>query len=185
MKKFIAGVAVGALIFGAVPVFADSIKSLVGVKVTGVYTVEQDGKKIADGAVLNGSAYVPVRAIANATGTSLTVEGKKITLESQKESTGDDGVPSPENLDRRNQIIRLENDIISKKNWIEVEKAYIQTNEKGIDEQEAREEPVPGQIDGLKRNIEESRKKIAQYEKEIADIEAEIALIQAEIDASK
>lgn len=87
MKKFITGIVVGALLFGAVPAFANSVKSLIGTKVTGIYTVEQDGKKITDGVVLNGSAYVPVRAIAEATGTGLTVEGKTIILEGKSKLT--------------------------------------------------------------------------------------------------
>jgi hypothetical protein len=81
LKKFIVGIVVGALLFGAVPAFANSVKSLIGTKVTGIYTVEQDGKKLTDAVVLNGSAYVPVRAIAEATGTGLAVEGKAIILE--------------------------------------------------------------------------------------------------------
>ena len=69
MKKFIAGVVVGACLFGAVPVFADSIKSLIGAKVEGVYSIEHNGQKIAEGLIINGSAYVPVRTMANVTNT--------------------------------------------------------------------------------------------------------------------
>ncbi|MNM96142.1 hypothetical protein D3C81_1086090 [compost metagenome] len=47
---------------------------------TGTYAVVKDGKKIADAAIINGSAYAPVRAVAQAAGTALTVEGKTITM---------------------------------------------------------------------------------------------------------
>lgn len=81
MKKFALGIIVGALLFGAMPAFADTVSNLLGKKVEGVYTVQtEDGKKIADAAVINGSTYAPVRAVAEATGTTLTVEGKVITL---------------------------------------------------------------------------------------------------------
>ncbi len=88
MKKFISGFVIGALLFGTIPVFADTINNLVGKKVDGVYTVQtSDGKKIADAAVINGSTYAPVRAVAEATGTTLTVEGKVITLGETEVST--------------------------------------------------------------------------------------------------
>ncbi|OMD92415.1 hypothetical protein BSK49_03820 [Paenibacillus odorifer] len=79
MKKFVSGVIVGALLFGGASVFADSA-SLIGQKVQGLFTVEKNGSKVADALVINGSAYAPVRAVAEATGTKLTVEGKKIIM---------------------------------------------------------------------------------------------------------
>ncbi len=80
-KQFIAGFVTAALIFGAVPAFANTVSSLMGKKVDGVYTVQTAaGKKIGEAAVINGSTYAPVRAVAEATGTTLTVEGKVITL---------------------------------------------------------------------------------------------------------
>lgn len=80
VKKFITGFVAGALLFSAIPAFAGSVKSIVGARVSGVYTVKQEGQKIAEGAIINGSAYVPVRAMAEATDTPLKVQGKVITL---------------------------------------------------------------------------------------------------------
>ncbi|OMD44298.1 hypothetical protein [Paenibacillus odorifer] len=79
MKKFVSGVIVGALLFGGASVFADSA-SLIGQKVQGLFTVEKGGAKVADAIIINGSAYAPVRAISEATGTKLTIEGKKIIM---------------------------------------------------------------------------------------------------------
>lgn len=82
MKKFILGIFVGALLFGAVPAFAESTIDLMRAKITGVFEIERtDGSKIADAPVINGSAYVPVRALTDAAGIPLTVKGKKIILE--------------------------------------------------------------------------------------------------------
>ncbi|MFD2876633.1 hypothetical protein ACFTAO_12760 [Paenibacillus rhizoplanae] len=53
--------------------------------------MEQDGKKIADAVIINGSAYVPVRAMSEATGTGLAVEGKRITMESKAAATVETG----------------------------------------------------------------------------------------------
>lgn len=180
MKKFIAGVAVGALIFGAVPVFADSIKSLVGTKVTGVYTVEQDGKKIADGAVLNGSAYVPVRAIANATGTSLTVEGKKITLGSK--TIQDDS------NSKVNQMVTLES---KKKDILEGIKGAeggVQRYETDIlpRAQKNHEDTIGTDTEGYYKGwLDDRTAEYNEYKDKLAQLQAELKEVEAQIETLK
>ncbi|MDH6369765.1 hypothetical protein CA600_24635 [Paenibacillus sp. VTT E-133280] len=83
MKKKIVGIVAAALLLGGSIGFAAS-SSLIGAKVSGMYTIKQDGKKIADAIVVNNSAYVPVRTMSEATGAGLTVEGKTIILESKE-----------------------------------------------------------------------------------------------------
>jgi hypothetical protein len=83
MKKKIVGIVAAALLLGGSIGFAAS-SSLIGTKVSGMYTIKQDGKKIADAIVVNNSAYVPVRTMSEATGAGLTVEGKTIILESKE-----------------------------------------------------------------------------------------------------
>lgn len=85
MKKLITGAIAGALLLTSVSVFADST-SLVGKKVQGLFAVEQNGSKIADAVIIDGVAYAPVRAVSQAAGVQLTVEGKKIIM---KESESD------------------------------------------------------------------------------------------------
>jgi hypothetical protein len=87
MKKFISGVLVGALLFGGASAFADSV-GLIGQKVQGLFSIEKDGKKIAEAVVIKGTAYAPVRAVAEATGSNLTVEGKKIIMGENNPSSG-------------------------------------------------------------------------------------------------
>lgn len=80
MKKFVSGIIVGALLFAGASAFADSTV-LTGKKVSGMYVIEKrSGGKIADAAIIDGTAYAPVRAVAEATGAKLTVEGKKIIV---------------------------------------------------------------------------------------------------------
>ncbi|MCG7407681.1 hypothetical protein MH117_09620 [Paenibacillus sp. ACRRX] len=184
MKKFISGIVVGALLFGGTSIFADSIKNLVGEKVTGIYVVEQGGKKIADGAIINGSAYVPVRAIADATGTPLTVKGKKITL-SGKTVLNEGNALSEEALALTNKIAKLRGDISSIKVNITAENVSIKTYVDAITEEKAREEKIPGRLSGLEENLSKSRKVVADYQTQIDVAEAEIIRIQAEIDTSK
>lgn len=169
MKKFVAGVIVGALLFGAIPVFADSI-SLIGAKVTGVFAVEKNGKKIADAAVINGSTYVPVRVMAEATGTPLNVEGKKITLGLKDSSTD----PIAELTAKRG---KLDNELSSTKTDLNIaETVFLPDLQKELEKAEA--DPVlstfPGTVDILKQKIEEQKTLIEGYKKRIPELEAEL-----------
>lgn len=65
--------------FGGASAFAAS--GLLGQKVQGVFTIEKDGAKIAEAAIINGSAYAPLRAVADATGTDIGIQGKKIIID--------------------------------------------------------------------------------------------------------
>ena len=92
MKKLISGAIAGALLLTSITVFADSA-SLVGKKVQGLFTVEQNGTKIADAVIIDGVAYAPVRAVSQAAGVQLTVEGKKIIMkDSELDTTKDEPV---------------------------------------------------------------------------------------------
>lgn len=180
MKKFIAGVMVGALIFGAAPVFADTVKSLIGQKVTGVYTVEHGGKKLADGAVINGSAYVPVRAMAEATNTPLSVEGKKIKLGQATEQ------------DVNNEKVHQINVLESKKRELE----------RGIDEAEggiklyetdiiplAREFYENASNDAYKQEykerLEKRIKEYDEYKTKLNQLQTELKEVEAQIESLK
>ncbi|MEK5415069.1 hypothetical protein [Paenibacillus sp. FSL L8-0708] len=78
MKKFVVGFVSGAMIFSGATAFAAS--GLLGQKVQSVVTIEKAGVKIADGAVINGSIYAPVQAMAKATGTTVTIKDKRVTI---------------------------------------------------------------------------------------------------------
>jgi len=89
MKKWVylvSGVVIGALVATAGNAFADQLKSLVGKKVTGEYTVVVNGKELSDkGAVIDGRTNVPVRGVSQALGADIRVEGKKILVTSSKQ----------------------------------------------------------------------------------------------------
>jgi hypothetical protein len=176
----ISGLVVGALIFGGVPTFA-AVKSIIGAKVTGVYSVEQNGKKIADAAVINGSTYAPVRAIAEATGTSLTVEGKRIILDVNEGGSvpleGD--ALSPEELELTNQIQKLRREVLTNHQFIESENETIKMYEDKIAEENSRTEKVPSRIEGLNANIAKSKERIAEYQTKIDFAETEIKQLEA------
>lgn len=103
MKKFAHKVAyiAGGIIIGVVfstsaGAFADTVKSMVGKKVTGEYTIVVDGNKLSDkGAVIDSRANVPARALSEALGATVKVEGRTITINSNdtQSVTGDSNTP--------------------------------------------------------------------------------------------
>lgn len=84
MKKLayiLGGTVLGFVLASSSGAFADAVKSLVGKKVTGEYTVIVNGEKLADkGAIIDGRANVPVRGISEELGADIKVEGKTIIV---------------------------------------------------------------------------------------------------------
>jgi len=63
------------------------VKSLIGKKVTGEYSIVVNGKTLTDkGSIIDGRANVPIRALADSIGADIKVEGKTIII-----STGGNG----------------------------------------------------------------------------------------------
>ena len=60
------------------------LKSMIGQNVTGELTVVVNGKELpSKGAVINGTTNAPVRALVDAVGGELTLEGKTINITTQ------------------------------------------------------------------------------------------------------
>ena len=90
MKKLshmLIGVVVGALVATAGSAAAAQI-SMIGKKVTGEYTVKVNGKTLTDkGSVIDGRANVPVRALSDALGANLAIEGRTIIVSTDEEKS--------------------------------------------------------------------------------------------------
>ncbi|MNW52574.1 hypothetical protein D3C74_300990 [compost metagenome] len=84
MKKWVyllTGILVGAIVATTGSAAAAQIKSLVGQKVTGELNVVINGQKLQDkGAVIAGKTNAPVRAISDAIGGELTLNGNTIYI---------------------------------------------------------------------------------------------------------
>lgn len=80
----------GAFILGVVMAsnagtVAAKVNSLIGKKVTAELSVVVNGKELADkGAVVEGRTNAPVRAIAEAIGGEVVLEGNKVTITTSK-----------------------------------------------------------------------------------------------------
>lgn len=92
MKKvaYIAGgILIGFVFSTTAGVFADTVKSVVGKKVTGEYSIVVDGKSLSEkGAVIDSRANVPARALSEALGADVQVSGKTITITSGNVESG-------------------------------------------------------------------------------------------------
>ncbi|NWL87547.1 hypothetical protein DMN77_08010 [Paenibacillus sp. 79R4] len=174
MKKFIAGFIVSALLFGAIPAFADGVKSIFGAKVTGIYTVQKpNGEKVAEGAVLNGSAYVPVRAMSEAVNRPLTVDSKKKVI-----ILGDTSGSVSSSYDELN----------IKKNALldKLKVAETAINEYETDVIPRAKDRVEGAINEVERDqktefLNERTKELEQYKSELGDLQKQLAEIDAKI----
>lgn len=175
MKKFAHKVAyiAGGIIIGVVfstsaGAFADQVKSLVGKKVTGEYTVIVDGKKLSDkGSVIDSRANVPARALSEALGADVKVSGKTITITSESEES----------------VVTQEPSSVSNV-YTGKSKAYLESMQ---NEYKTKIIPpiVQGRDDVLK-GLEEVRKSnnaeaITKWEKSLAEYDAEIAKSEAEL----
>lgn len=171
MKKFISGLIVGALLFSGVSVFADSI-SLVGQKVLvqGLFSIEKNGKKVDDAIIINSTAYAPVRSVSEATGATLTVEGKKIIMSGSETATGT-AISNDPSVDLKAKRDETAADILRL--------------EKGIKDLE--ENVLPGlresaEILSTNGKIgERAKDTLAQYEAQLVKDKTELAFYRAEL----
>jgi hypothetical protein len=88
MKKYVVGFLAGVLLTFSMSAYADDIKNLVGQKVQGTVAVKVNGAQVADGVIIKGTSYAPVRSLTEAAGLDVSydkgvvtvVNGIKITL---------------------------------------------------------------------------------------------------------
>ncbi|MEK5420164.1 hypothetical protein [Paenibacillus sp. FSL L8-0708] len=171
MKKKIIGVIAAALLLGSSIGYAAS-SSLIGAKVTGLFTIQkEDGTKIADAVIINGSAYAPVRAVSEATGASLTVKGKTITMGS-KEAVAETGTTVAE------PVATLEASVDTAK--LKERVTALESRVKLFDDAIAKEDAnfylmeTPDQQESAKKFIEDLKARRAEASADLADIKAQL-----------
>lgn len=167
MKKFVSGVIVGAFLFAGVSAFADS-SSLIGQKVQGLFAVEKGGTKIADAVIINGSAYAPVRAVSQAAGVGLTVEGK--TIKMSEPTTTPEVVSNPEPTATP---ISVET---TNKSTISSEKA----KEQKIASFQSKLVTISGNIAMTEAQLRDKPENV-EYQQKLADLKAQYAELQSQL----
>lgn len=176
MKKFISGIIVGALLFAGTSVFADSV-GLIGQKVQGLFIIEKSGSKIADAVIINGSAYAPVRAVADATGSELKVEGKKIIMSDPSAKTVD---INGEEVNVSIRIKYLQDQIKTYQDSIADIQGKIAKEEKNIEvsTSDGNKEIFQWNVDDYKKQIVSIQAKIDAANKEIAALQAQVTALE-------
>lgn len=178
MKKvaYIAGgILIGFVLSTSAGAFADSVKSLVGKKVSGEYTVIVDGKTLSDkGAVIDGKANVPVRGISEALGADIKVSGKTITITSPDEPTASEAEDNKyTNMSKQSieeSVRTLKQNLIPFNERVRADlvKAIEQAEEAGLAEL----------ANGKRAELAETDARIAQANADIAQAEAALAALK-------
>ncbi|QJC53051.1 hypothetical protein HGI30_16705 [Paenibacillus albicereus] len=174
MKKFVCGVLVGVLLTAGGSAFAAST-GLVGKKVQGVYAIMKDGKKLADAAVIDGAAYAPVRAVAEASGAVLTVEGRSIKM---AEATIVNSSPDDSNKESKAD---LEKKLTIQKNLESLFEASLANLEGGLPSLEAGaavgNERSKATLESVKAEIEKTKDSLVKFQAEIQRLEEALKLL--------
>lgn len=118
MRGYLIGILIGAALMFSASAFADDIKSLVGLEIQGEFPVAVNGKILdAKAEVINGSSFLPVRAISDAVGydtqfdasTGIQLTKKEISkVDTNQETiviTNTPPTPLPMTLDQINKQI--------------------------------------------------------------------------------
>ncbi|MGG3840758.1 stalk domain-containing protein [Paenibacillus thiaminolyticus] len=186
MKKctyLLSGVIIGAIVATAGTALADEVKTLIGKKVTGEYTVLVNGKELQDkGAVIDGRTNVPVRGISNALGVDMKVEGKKIIITS--DDTGSVSEPEPTNsnnpyIGKSKADLEKSRDSLQNETLANFEKG----RKKLIKEIEDMERMGAPRGEGTSLTATEDQ--LAEYDAEIAKYTKELELINEALAAQK
>lgn len=183
MKKFAhkaayiaGGIIIGIVFSTTTGAFADQVKSLVGKKVTGEYTIIVDGKKLSDkGAVIDSKANVPARALSEALGADVSVSGKTISITSGNGGETTETINTP--------VVTNENN-----SFVGKSKSYLESMKKGYTS-----EILPPLVSGLEKVTKEyetvkaagdaestrlAKQKVDEYQKLVDDAQAELKLIE-------
>lgn len=107
MKKYFVGFLAGVLLTFSMSVYADDIKSLIGQKVQGTVSVNVNGTTVADGVIIKGYSYAPVRSLTEAAGLEVNYEKGVVTVVNTQYMTNTTGKEITFNLEQINK--QLEN----------------------------------------------------------------------------
>jgi len=185
MKKFVTGLLVGLTLFAGTSALAGPVSKLIGAKVQGVYSLEKGGKSIGEAVVIDGKAYAPVRAISEAAGVGLTIEGKTIKMSDITVNESGDYVLGPGALALVTEQGKIRTALGNSKDALTAAQTALKMYEDALAADAARAEPLPGAADALKTNITKTKAEITKLEAEIKAAEARVAELQTQLDAMK
>lgn len=188
MKKWaylLSGIVIGAIVATSTSAVAAQVKSLIGQKVTGEYTVIVNGKELADkGAVIAGKTNAPVRDLADALGVELKVSEKKIIINNTDSIQAEDSKANdPKKSDSGNKYIG------GNRSNLETLKDSIQNNR--INPAVEERKRLSSEIETLKETeakgvsvpvLAEKEKQLKEYDEIINKANEELRLVNEALD---
>lgn len=179
MKKWLyllSGVVIGAVVATSSSAFAAQVKSLVGQKVTGEYTVVVNGKTLSDkGAVINGRTNAPVRALSDAIGGNLNVDNQKKVISITTEETSVTSSGDSSNVTNESDLRKSA--LLIQKSSLEAEVQDLQKQKKiHEDKYNEAEEGMGKQV--IKQALDSINQQIADKTKDLNKINAELQALE-------
>lgn len=172
MKRWgylLSGILIGVVVATAGSAAAAQVKSLIGQKVSAELTVVVNGKELPNkGAVINGTTNAPVRALVDAVGGNLALEGKVITITTTTpaESTGQET-----RVDIEKQFLLIDKETAEKQiNDLE-ERRKLDTEKYNEAEEGMGKQVFKQAIDSYTQQIEDKTKQLEEINAKLVELE--------------
>ncbi|ANY70404.1 hypothetical protein BBD42_30835 [Paenibacillus sp. BIHB 4019] len=176
MKKFVAGIVVGAIISTAGTAFAAG--TLVGKKVDGEIQITLNGKNVSNGVIIAGTSYAPVRSITETVGLDVSYSKGVVKLESGTTNEEVDPYAFYNTAEKINErIARLEENITRNEKVISDQQYAIDVRTKYLNENpnSSDKESIETEIEGRKRTIATAQSNIDNNKREIEELKDKLS----------
>lgn len=166
---------------------------LLGAKVDKTMDIKLNGTSIGQGAVIEGTSYIPVRAAANALGLEVKVDSKQVDLKGKSgEELAAIAQKEQDESDKQTKIATL-------KSQIEISKVNVEAYSQGVEYAEKKlasvkisydevmsnpngsqdyKESETKRYEGFKQMLENAKALLTKEQANLADLEAQLAELQ-------
>ena len=195
MKKIgmlLVGIVIGVGLTLSPQIYGAGVK-LLGAKVDKTLDIKLNGTSIGQGAVIDGTSYIPVRAAANALGLEVSVNSKQVDLQGKtSEELTAIAQKEQEETDNTGKIASLNAQIKISKSKVESYVKAVESGEKMVETKkqtydEVMNNPYAGQegkdleartYELAKQALETRKANLAEEKAKLADLEAQLAELQ-------
>lgn len=188
------GIVIGAALTFSPQIYGAGAK-LLGSKVDNTLDIKLNGKSIGQGAVINGTSYLPVRSAANALGLGVKVDSTTVDL-TGKSSEEISAIAAAEQaeMDKQTEIERLTLLIDLSKKRVAVYESGVANNQSSADQlkesydilsqrsgvSEEKKEQAKAKYDESVRAVNVVKDKLEAEKQNLADLEAQLAKLQSQ-----
>ncbi|OMF98174.1 hypothetical protein [Paenibacillus sp. FSL R7-0337] len=195
MKKIgllLVGIIIGAGLTLSPQIYGAGAK-LLGAKVDKTLDIKLNGNSIGQGAVIDGTSYLPVRAAANALGLEVSVDSKQVDLQGKSsEELAEIAKKQQADMDKNEKIASLKSQIEISKSKVASYAKAVESGEKMVETKkqtydEVMNNPNAGQegkdletktYELAKQALETRKANLAAEQANLADLESQLAELQ-------